>query len=41
MLVREKNLVEAIAMARTLVHDFPENSDLNRFLLLHDGTASR
>ena len=41
MQVREKNLVEAIAMARTLVHDFPENSDLNRFLLLHDGTASR
>jgi hypothetical protein len=41
MQVREKNLPGAIATARTLVQDFPENVELNRFLETHDSSTSR
>jgi len=41
MQVREKNLPGAIVTARTLVRDFPENADLNRFLGTHDSSTSR
>ena len=35
MQVREKNLPEAVATARTLVRDFPDNQELNKFLEAH------
>lgn len=35
MEVREGNLPDAIATARILIRDFPENPDLNRFVRLH------
>ena len=38
MLVREKNLTEAVAVARALADDFPTNTDLPKFLLAHDPT---
>jgi tetratricopeptide (TPR) repeat protein len=36
VLVREKNFPEAIALARELASDFPENTDLPKFLEKHD-----
>ncbi len=41
MRVREGNLVGATATARELLHDYPENEELNRFLAEHAGTAPR
>lgn len=36
MQVREKDFPAAVVTARTLVTDFPENQELNRFLATHD-----
>jgi hypothetical protein len=36
MLVREKNISEAVVVARELSRDFPENADLPKFLAAHD-----
>jgi hypothetical protein len=41
MQVREHDVPEAVATARTLAHDFPDNAELRRFLADHDPTASR
>jgi hypothetical protein len=38
---REKNLPEAIATARVLSREFPENRDLARFLSEHDLQSRR
>jgi hypothetical protein len=39
MQVRERELAGAVATARTLVRDFPENRELRKFLTIHDPTA--
>ena len=39
MQVREREVPEAIATARLLVREFPENRDLRRFLMTYDPTA--
>ena len=39
MQVRERKVPEAVATARRLVREFPENHDLRRFLTTHDPTA--
>jgi tetratricopeptide (TPR) repeat protein len=39
MQVRERNLPAAIATARTLAHDFPDNQELHRFIETHDRTS--
>ena len=39
MQVREHDVPEAIATARTLARDFPENAELRAFLLEHESTA--
>ena len=39
MQVRERELAGAVATARTLARDFPENRDLRKFLATHDPTA--
>ncbi len=39
MQVREREDLQAVATARRLVRDFPENRDLRRFLTTHDPTA--
>jgi hypothetical protein len=38
MQVRERELVEAVATARQLARDFPDNRELTRFLNAHQGT---
>ena len=38
MQVRERNIPEAVVTARTLVRDFPENTELTRFLEKHDSS---
>ena len=39
MQVREREVPGAIATARTLARDFPENRELRKFLAIHDPTA--
>ena len=39
MQVREREVAGAVATARTLVRDFPENRELRKFLTIHDPTA--
>ncbi len=39
MQVREREVPEAVATARLLVRDFPENRELRRFLTIHDSSA--
>jgi hypothetical protein len=39
MQVRERELAGAVATARTLVRDFPENGELRKFLTIHDPTT--
>lgn len=39
MQMRERQVAEAIATARTLLRDFPENAELRTFLSNHDATA--
>ncbi len=41
MQVRERNLPDAIATARSLARDFPENRELTKFLSAHDLQGSR
>ena len=41
MQVREKNLVGAVATARGLARDFPENRELVKFLETHARRSSR
>lgn len=41
MQVRERNLVDAVATARLLSRDFPDNQELARFIERHDATARR
>ncbi len=41
MLVRERRLPDAVVTARALARDFPENTDLQRFLEQHDRRAAR
>ena len=36
MQVRERNLQEAVATARTLARDFPDNQELTKFIETHD-----
>jgi hypothetical protein len=40
MQVRERDVPEAVATARMLARDFPENLELTRFLRMHDQTAA-
>jgi len=40
MQVREHDVPEAVAAARTLAHDFPDNAELRKFLADHDPTAA-
>jgi hypothetical protein len=37
MQVRERDLAEAVATARQLARDFPDNRELTRFLNAHQG----
>ena len=39
MQVREREVAAALATARTLARDFPENRELRKFLMIHDPTA--
>jgi hypothetical protein len=39
MQVREREVPEAVATARLLARDFPENRELRRFLTIHDSSA--
>src|SRR5207244_2400369 len=39
MQVREREVAGAVATARTLARDFPENRELRRILTIHDPTA--
>jgi hypothetical protein len=39
MQVRERNLTEAVATAKELARDFPENRDLTRFIERHESVA--
>lgn len=39
MQVREREFARAVATARTLVRDFPENRELRKFLTIHDPTT--
>jgi hypothetical protein len=39
MQVREQELAGAVATARTLVRDFPDNRELRKFLTIHDPTT--
>ena len=39
MQVREREVAGAVATARTLARDFPENRELRKFLSTHDPTA--
>jgi hypothetical protein len=39
MQVREREIAAAVATARTLARDFPENAELRKFLTDHDPTA--
>ncbi len=39
MQVREREVVGAVATARTLARDFPENRELRKFLTIHDPAA--
>lgn len=41
MQVRERNYTEAIALARGLARDFPDNRELARFLSAHDVVGTR
>jgi hypothetical protein len=41
MQVRERNLADAIVVARALARDFPENRELTKFLYTHDLQGSR
>jgi hypothetical protein len=41
MQVRERNLADAIVIARALARDFPENRELTKFLYTHDLQGSR
>lgn len=41
MQIREKNIADAIATARGLSRDFPENRELTKFLSAHDLTGTR
>lgn len=41
MQVRERKLIEAVATARELARDFPDNQELTRFIERHDPTAHR
>jgi len=41
MQVRERKLKEAVDTARGLARDFPENSDLSRFLEAHDDSGAK
>lgn len=41
MQVRERNFPEAIAAARTLARDFPDNPDVSKFLGAHDPSRRR
>lgn len=41
MQVRERNLPEAIATARSLARDFPDNPELNKFIDTHDKILPR
>jgi hypothetical protein len=41
MQVRERNLKDAIGTARALAQDFPDNSELSRFLDTHEPSASK
>ena len=38
MEVREREVSEAVATARRLARDFPENGELRKFLTTHDST---
>lgn len=40
MQVRERNLIEAIATARELARDFPDNQELHRFIAAHDRSVA-
>lgn len=39
MQVREREVPEAVATARLLARDFPENRELRKFLTAHDSPA--
>ena len=39
MQVREREVAAALATARTLARDFPENRELRKFLAIHDPTS--
>ena len=39
MQMREQEIPGAIATARVLARDFPENRELRKFLIMHDPTA--
>jgi tetratricopeptide (TPR) repeat protein len=41
MLVRERNLPDAVVTARALARDFPDNRELSKFLFTHDLQGSR
>ena len=41
MQVRERNMTGAVATARGLARDFPDNQDVNRFLTTHDHGTGR
>lgn len=41
MQVRERNLPDAIVVARALARDFPDNRELSKFLFTHDLQGSR
>jgi hypothetical protein len=36
MLAREKNMADAVVVARELANEFPKNADLPKFLAEHD-----
>ncbi|MGH9349298.1 MAG: hypothetical protein ACRD26_18740, partial [Vicinamibacterales bacterium] len=40
MQVRERNLIEALATARQLASDFPDNQELHRFIAAHDRSVA-
>ena len=37
MRARERNFTEAVVTARALLHDFPDNRELVRFIARHEG----
>jgi hypothetical protein len=41
MQVRERGVAGAVATARTLARDFPENRELRKFLTIHDPAVGR